>query len=80
LVATNATLRGEIEDALKGQSESSFWYHRTLEDMYDFFDEWLVFLPKPDDARKHMDLFYEFAGSGKGKEVVAKEPFISWLY
>jgi phosphatidylserine decarboxylase len=80
LVDTNATLRGEIEDALRAQTESSFWHDRTLEDMFDFFDEWLVFLPKPDDARKYMDAFYDFAGSGKGREIAAKEPLKSWLY
>ena len=80
LVATDAMLRGELEDALKTQDESSPWHDRTLEDMFDFFDEWLVFLPMPDNARKYMDEFYEFAGSGKGREVVAKEPFSGWLY
>jgi len=80
LVAANATLRGELEDALKTEDESSPWHGRTLEDMLHFFDEWLVFLPTPDDARKYMDEFYEFADDGKGREVVAKEPFSDWLY
>jgi len=80
LVATDATLRGELEDALKTQDESSPWHDRTLEDMFDFFDEWLVFLPMPDNARKYMDEFYEFADDGKGREVVAEEPFSGWLY
>ena len=80
LVAGNETLRLEIEDALKTQDESSPWANRTLEDMFDFFDEWLVFLPTPDNARKYMDEFYEFDDDGKGREVVAKEPFSSWLY
>ena len=80
LVAGNETLRGELEDALKTQDESSPWSNRTFEDMFDFFDEWLVFLPTPDNAREYMDEFYEFADDGKGREVVAKEPFSGWLY
>jgi phosphatidylserine decarboxylase len=80
LVATNATLRGEIEIALQAQDKSSFWYNQTIEDMYDFLDEWVTFLPKPDNVRFHMDAFYDFAGSAKGQEVVAKEPFRSWIY
>ena len=80
MVDTNPTLRAELEDALSDQPPSSYWFSKDLEDMYDFFDEWVVFLPTIDNARLHMDAFYEFAGSGKGREVVAKEPFRSWLY
>jgi phosphatidylserine decarboxylase len=80
LVDANPTLRAELDDALSDQPPSSYWYNKDLEDMYDFFDKWVVFLPTIDNARLHMDAFYEFAGSGKGREAVAKEPFRSWLY
>lgn len=80
LIATNTTFREEMEDALKAQTESSFWYGLTLEDLVDFFGDWLVFLPRPDNARKYMDAFYDFADSAKGKEVAYKEPFKGWLY
>ena len=80
LVDTNPTLHAELEDALSAQPPSSYWFNKDLEDMYAFFDEWVVFLPTIDNARLHMDAFYEFAGSGKGREVVAREPFRNWLY
>jgi hypothetical protein len=79
LVDANPTLHAELEDALSDQPPTSYWFNKDLEDMYVFFDEWVVFLPTIDNARLHMDAFYEFAGSGKGREVVAREPFRSWL-
>jgi phosphatidylserine decarboxylase len=48
--------------------------------MYDFFDEWLVFLPTPTDARRYMDAFYDFTDSPEGRAVVLEEPFRNWLY
>lgn len=80
LVDSNPAFRAELEDALNDQPPTSYWFNKDLEDMYAFFDEWVVFLPIIDNARLYMDAFYEFAGSGKGREVVAREPFRSWLY
>ena len=79
-VKADSTLKEELEKALKEQDETSFWYGKTMEDMYDFFDEWLVFTPAPENTRDYMYNFHEFANSEEGKAIVANEPFREWLY
>ncbi len=80
ILDSNPSLRDQIVDVLNQQEETSFWYGRTIEYMYDFFDEWLVFLPTPADARRYMDAFYEFTDSTDGRAAVLEEPFRNWLY
>lgn len=80
IVAANPVFRAELEAALLEQETSSYWHGKTLDDMYTFFDEWLVFLPHIDDARQYMDYFYEFADGGRGQQLAASEPLRSWLY
>jgi len=53
---------------------------KKVEDLYRFFDEWLVFKPVPDNARYYMDAFYTFSNSDEGREVVLNEVFKNWLY
>lgn len=80
ILDSNPGLHDQIVDALNQQEENSFWYGQTIEYMYDFFDEWLVFLPTPEDARKYMDAFYEFTDSTDGRAAVLEDPFRNWLY
>ena len=80
MVNTDADLRTDLEAALAEQEATSFWHGKTLEDMYTFFDEWLVFQPAPDTARQYMDRFYEFADDGTGRIIAGTEPFRGWLY
>lgn len=80
MVNADPSFHDEFEAALADQASTSYWYGKTLEDMYAFLDEWLVFLPHIDDARLYMDRFYEFAGAGKGRELAAADPLRSWLY
>ena len=80
MVNADAGLRANLETALTEQEADSFWHGKSLEDMYTFFDEWLVFLPTPDTARQYMDRFYEFADDGTGRVIAATDPFRSWLY
>lgn len=80
IVAANPGFRAELEAALLEQEASSYWYGKTLDDMYQFFDGWVVFLPHIDDARLYMDRFYEFAGGGRGQQLAASEPLRGWLY
>jgi phosphatidylserine decarboxylase len=80
IVSTDNMLANQIDTALKEQEEGSFWAGKTLEDMYDFFDQWLVFTPIPDNTREYMDNFYEFANSEQGKAVVVNKSIREWLY
>ncbi|MDY6954845.1 MAG: phosphatidylserine decarboxylase [Thermodesulfobacteriota bacterium] len=80
IVDSDPGLRDQIVDVLDHQEETAFWYGRTVEDLYDFFDEWLGFLPTPADARRYMDAFYEFTDSTAGRAAVLEEPFRHWLY
>ena len=80
LVNTNPSFHAEFEAALLEQTPTSYWYGKTLDDMYTFLDKWVVFLPHIDDARLYMDRFYEFAGSGRGRDLAAADPLKSWLY
>ena len=80
MVNASPSFHAELEAALLEQAPSSYWYGKTLDDMYAFLDEWVVFLPHIDDARQYMDHFYEFAGAGKGRELASKNPLRSWLY
>ena len=69
-----------LDEALAAQKAPNFWFGKTRNDLYDFFDAWLVFQPSPDDARVYMDRFYEFAGESPGLEVIAIPEFIHWLH
>ncbi len=80
ILDSDPILRDQIVDVLNQQEETSFWYGQTVEYMYDFFDEWLVFLPTPANARRYMDAFYEFTDSTDGRAAVLEEPFRNWLY
>jgi phosphatidylserine decarboxylase len=80
IIASDSKLRTNIASALSEQNSKSYWYQHTTADMLDFLNEWLTYPPKPDDVRKYMDAFYEFAGAGKGREIASSEPFKSWLY
>ena len=80
IVSANPAFRADFEAALLEQETSSYWHGKTLDDMYQFFDEWVVFLPHIDDARLYMDRFYEFADGGRGQQLAASEPLRSWLY
>ena len=80
LVNANPSFRAQFEAALLEQTPTSYWYGKTLDDMYTFLDEWVMFLPHIDDARLYMDRFYEFAGSGRGRDLAAADPLRSWLY
>ena len=80
IVAANPVFRSELEAALLEQETSSYWHGKTLDDMYQFFDEWVVFLPHIDDARQYMDRFYEFADGGRGQQLAASDPLRGWLY
>jgi len=80
IVDSDPGLRDQIVHVLDQQEETSFWYGRTVGDMYGFFDDWLVFLPTPADARRYMDAFYEFTDSTDGRAAVLEEPFRNWLY
>ncbi|MCX5997737.1 MAG: phosphatidylserine decarboxylase [Chloroflexi bacterium] len=80
MVIAIPSFHAEFDAALLDQAPSSYWHGKTLDDMYTFLDDWLVFLPHIDDARLYMDRFYEFAGAGKGQELASKDPLRSWLY
>ncbi len=80
LMAANVELRGQVEAALEVQEESSYWYGKNIEEMYDFFDQWLVFTPTPENGRKFMDSFYDLTGTPEGRAAVLEEPFRNWLY
>lgn len=80
LVNSDASLRVKIEAALAAQPEGSFWHGRGIAFLYDFLDEYLVFLAAPDNVRKYMDNFDTLANSETGKAFVATEPFRGWLY
>ncbi|MCX6006460.1 MAG: phosphatidylserine decarboxylase [Chloroflexi bacterium] len=80
IVAANPAFQADMEAALLEQGASSYWHGKTLDDMYQFFDEWVIFLPHIDDARQYMDRFYEFADGGRGQKLAASEPLRSWLY
>ena len=80
IVNSNSTFRDEMLAALAEQEYTSYWYGKTLDDMYTFLDDWVVFLPTIDTARLYMDRFYEFADSGRGQRLAATDPLRSWLY
>ncbi len=77
---SDPSLRSQVISVLNQQEETSFWYGQTIEYMYNFFDEWLVYLPTPANARKYMDAFYEFTDSEVGRTAVLEEPFRNWLH
>lgn len=80
ILETDPVLHQMVVDVLENQNESSFWHGKTIEDFYQFFNEWLVFNPTPDNARLYMDAFYDFSKSDEGREVVLYESFSNWLY
>jgi len=80
IVAADPVFRAELEAALLAQEATSYWHGKTLDDMYTFFDEWVVSLPHIDDARQYMDHFYEFADAGLGQQLAARDPLRGWLY
>ncbi|MCX6000991.1 MAG: phosphatidylserine decarboxylase [Chloroflexi bacterium] len=79
-VNADLLFHAEFDAALLDQASTSYWYGKTLDDMYTFLDEWVVFTPHIDDARLYMDRFYEFAGAGKGQKLASKDPLRGWLY
>lgn len=80
IIESDPDLRQQITDVLNQQEQASFWYGKTIEDMYDFFDKWLNFKPTPADSRRYMDDFHTFTDSTVGRATVLKEPFRNWLY
>lgn len=69
----------QLDHTLESQEETSFWHGKTKWDLYDFLDQWLVFLPTPDNARTYMDRFYELAGASPGRDLVLIPEFTAWL-
>lgn len=78
-VAANRQLRAELEAALASQEQASWWHGKVLEDLYTFLDEWLRFLPTPEDARLYMDRFEVLANSPGGRVAVRDDLFRQWL-
>lgn len=79
LVNSDPRLQRKITNALKEQGESSFWYKKTINDMYNFFDGWVIYSPTPETASLHMMIFQELAKSPSGHIAVLSEPFRDWL-
>ncbi|MCP4368886.1 MAG: phosphatidylserine decarboxylase [Deltaproteobacteria bacterium] len=77
IVNSNEVLRTKIENVLKEQKPESFWYKKSIEDMYNFFDEWLRFLPIIEDVRVYIDRFSEFDRSSG--DIVRQSPFKEWI-
>lgn len=80
IVNSDPVFRSEMIAALLEQEPTSYWYGKTLDDMYTFCDEWVVFLPTIDTARLYMDRFYEFADYGLGQQLATRDPLRGWLY
>ncbi len=70
----------KMKKALKTQPKTSFWYKKTLNDMYLFFDEWYDFLPLIKSVEKYIGNFSDFYDKNKyGMELVRKDPLRGWI-
>jgi len=59
IVESNDDLRLNLEKALKEQEKGSYWHNKKIEDVFNFFDDWLVFLPTTGNPEKYSYLFNE---------------------
>ncbi|MCP4252763.1 MAG: hypothetical protein GY775_05040 [Candidatus Scalindua sp.] len=79
IVETNKDFQRKMKEALETQPKTSFWYKKTLDDMYLFFDEWYVFLPLVNSVKKYISNFSDFYIKGNGSELVRNTPFKEWI-
>ncbi|GAN33551.1 MAG: hypothetical protein DYG83_09550 [Candidatus Brocadia sp. AMX2] len=80
IVESNDDLRLNLEKALKEQEKGSYWHNRKMEDIFDFFDDWLVFLPTTDNPEKYSYLFNEIYRRNQNIRMLLRQPlFIDWL-
>lgn len=77
---SNDDLRLNLVKALKEQEKGSYWHNRKIEDVFNFFDDWLVFLPTTDNPEKYSYLFNEiYIRNQNGRMLLRRPLFIDWL-
>ncbi len=79
MVAADADMSRRLDLALESPEPGSYWQGKTRWDLYDFLDQWLVFLPRPGNARTYMDCFYELTQTVPGRKLVLLPEFRDWL-
>ncbi|MCF6155527.1 MAG: hypothetical protein E3K36_09805 [Candidatus Brocadia sp.] len=80
IVESNEDLRLNLDKALKEQKEGSYWYNKKIEDVFSFFDDWLVFLPTTDNPEKYSYLFNEIYRRNQNIRMLLRQPlFRDWL-
>ncbi len=47
LVNHNPQLHQDIISTLNNQPKNSIWYHASMNDLYSFFNHWLIWIPRP---------------------------------
>lgn len=66
-------LKRSFEDVLANMGEDSYWYEKTLSDLYDFFEEWRTFCPGHANCLSYIDKFarlYRARGNGHGGKII----------
>ncbi len=80
IVESNDDIRLGLEEALKEQGKESFWYNKKIEDVFNFFDDWLVFLPTTDNPEKYSYIFNEIYIRNQTARMLLRQPlFVDWF-
>jgi phosphatidylserine decarboxylase len=93
IVESDPHFRTGLQNALayEGRRTDNFWYGKTIDEMYGFFDEWLVFLPMVKTVREFSDDFGAFYTNcppddsecgiyiDPALSLVRQDPFRSWI-
>lgn len=80
IIESNDDLRLNLEKALKKQGKDSYWHNKKIEDMFNFFEDWLVFLPTTDKPEKYSYIFNEIYINNQNVRMLLRQPlFRDWL-
>jgi len=86
IMKTNPDLKKDFEDAFAVQLKSSYWYGKSMDDMYQLFERWRVFNPKYENLREYVSRFATFYSKPRHRgnipkaiNVIRDERFVTWM-
>ena len=86
LFEVHSDLKSKFENGFGAQPESSYWHSKSIESLYPFFQEWLIFDPLLNTAKTYIDRFRDFyslpghRGQIKEAREAIRDPrFVDWL-
>lgn len=84
LYSTDTAFRQQVESTFENlhdlpNGEPNPWQGKTIEDLYDFLNEWFYFLPNTENGLDYiMHLSWPYYKNPHGLELVREEPGSSW--